>query len=228
MNYVEKTRKLLNEMSVETAMREVHNKIPSTVPDWVRKDPKKLEKMLRAIAFSKARNEETEDTFEDDGIELIDEAKLNAHGSTELARFVRRERREDPEMKGEWIHHFSFRSNGKVLKKTQFKHDDPPQYGKAVIDHGWKRWKSVKKDQNPHDVIKKWKESGKYEHQGPFYDPKHPISTGMFKESAFPAEPGVDPEVMDQLTGPPARKRFKEMFMPWFHKGKKSDVGIDK
>jgi len=38
-----------------SAMKEVHKNIPSTVPDWVKKDPKKREAMLRAIAFSKAR-----------------------------------------------------------------------------------------------------------------------------------------------------------------------------
>ena len=40
---------------VSAAMREVHTNIPSTVPSWVRKNPKKREAMLRAIAFSKAR-----------------------------------------------------------------------------------------------------------------------------------------------------------------------------
>jgi hypothetical protein len=40
---------------LQNAMREVHKNIPSTVPDWVRKNPKKKEAMLRAIAFSKAR-----------------------------------------------------------------------------------------------------------------------------------------------------------------------------
>ncbi len=42
-------------MKVANAMREVHKNIPSTVPAWVRRDPKKKEAMLRAIAFSKAR-----------------------------------------------------------------------------------------------------------------------------------------------------------------------------
>ncbi len=40
---------------LQNAMREVHNKTPSTVPAWVKKNPKKKEAMLRAIAFSKAR-----------------------------------------------------------------------------------------------------------------------------------------------------------------------------
>lgn len=42
---------------LESAMREVHDDIPSTVPDWVKKNPKKKESMLRAIAYSKARKE---------------------------------------------------------------------------------------------------------------------------------------------------------------------------
>ena len=37
------------------AMREVHKNMPSTVPGWVKRNPKKREAMLRAIAFSKAR-----------------------------------------------------------------------------------------------------------------------------------------------------------------------------
>ncbi len=41
--------------ALERAMREVHSKMPSTVPAWVKKNPKKKEAMLRAIAFSKAR-----------------------------------------------------------------------------------------------------------------------------------------------------------------------------
>jgi len=47
---------MVSKKSVASAMREVHNKIPSTVPAWVRKNPKKKESMLRAIAFSKARH----------------------------------------------------------------------------------------------------------------------------------------------------------------------------
>lgn len=39
---------------VAAAMKEVHKNIPSTVPAWVRRNPKKKESMLRAIAFSKA------------------------------------------------------------------------------------------------------------------------------------------------------------------------------
>ena len=36
-------------------MEEVHKDTPSTVPAWVKRNPKKLTSMLRAIAFSKAR-----------------------------------------------------------------------------------------------------------------------------------------------------------------------------
>ena len=39
---------------VSRMMEEVHKNIPSTVPAWVRKNPKKKEAMLRAIAESKA------------------------------------------------------------------------------------------------------------------------------------------------------------------------------
>jgi len=45
----------VSKTKVASAMEEVHTNIPSTVPDWVKKNPKKKESMLRAIAFSKAR-----------------------------------------------------------------------------------------------------------------------------------------------------------------------------
>lgn len=45
-----KKKTILDEM-----MEEVHRDMPSTVPAWVKRDPKKREAMLRAIAFSKAR-----------------------------------------------------------------------------------------------------------------------------------------------------------------------------
>lgn len=37
---------------------------------------------------------------------------------------------------------------------------------------------------------------------------------------------GASPEVIDQLFGKSARKRFLQMFQPWFYNGQ--DVGIDK
>ena len=44
----------MKETVLSRMMREVHKNVPSTVPAWVKKDPKKKEAMLRAIAYSKA------------------------------------------------------------------------------------------------------------------------------------------------------------------------------